>query len=185
MRNLLLQWGVELESHSVITEKSTQLINGNLILKRNSNILEVKKNTAIIKALKDIGVPVANILKTHDGRRYVEEDDNIYTLSEKIHGRHIGVDELLRNKAIAHKLGRVLGKLHLGLAEIENSYDFYRNDLVKEFEGWIFDEVKGMDDKYVTKSYYMTLKEQLTLVYPKLKKAAHTQGLSFGQPDIQ
>lgn len=170
MEKLLLKWGIEIQEIKTVTEKSTERINGNLILKRKANLNEIKKNIAINEVLKKTGLPVMNILKTKDNKSYVTYDGHHYMLTERIEGRHMTEGEILKDEELIKETGKVIANLHKGLKSVEDDFDFYKNDLMKEFDGWILESINKMEDSYFSKSYYDELVKRLKYIYPQLIK---------------
>lgn len=109
-----------------------------------------------------------NVMKTLDGESYVSDKEHHYMLTERIDGKHISEEELLMNHELTNDIGRIIANLHKGLKSVEGDFDFYKNDLIKEFEGWILTEINEMDESYFSKSYYSTLVIWLKSTYSKL-----------------
>lgn len=131
---LLKEWGIGEVSVSQVYDSAWQ-IGENYILKIYDNVEELERNITMSQLLREKGVPVAEVVPTLKNEKYVLRENVTCVLTKKLPGNNIV--EFDKNFSQAKELGRALGKLHLALAEIGETEEFWENSLLAEVKGWI------------------------------------------------
>lgn len=122
--------------------KSAWDIDGQYILKRNSNSCEIEKSVEVNCFLNLKGLPVACYHKAVDGSFYVESNGGFYSLMTKLPNEEINPYQ--GDDAFAAKIGKQLGKaaadLHLALNEFKPVQKWDDVDLTAELHDWMIPE---------------------------------------------
>jgi Ser/Thr protein kinase RdoA (MazF antagonist) len=169
--NILVSFGIDALGAQGIEQiyKSAWKIGDDYILKRSSNLYDLEKSIAITRLLTEREIPVAQFIKTMDGKPYVALDGEYYCLMQKISGEHMD-PYVGDSKTNGKMLGNIVAKLHLALKTIENRIECYDADYMNELGGWILDEIadkeivvrqKIIDDSVSFEELYRGLPRQL------------------------
>ena len=134
IEGILSDWGMEGLSVVQVYDSAWQ-IGDEYILKVYDNTEDMERNIRMLRLLGAKGVPVAEIIPTVENEKYVLREGVAYVLTKKLPGNNIVAFD--KDFSQAKALGRALGKLHLALAEIGETEEFWENSLLAEVKGWI------------------------------------------------
>lgn len=84
--------------------------------------------------LKSHGVLVQEIIRTHEGKLWVEENSEIWRLMTYIPGE---IYERIKNSDMAYAAGKILGQFHRALADFKYEFRHHRpmhHNIVRHFE---------------------------------------------------
>ena len=82
MKQILKSWNIEPETMEQIYETAWN-VDGKYILKRYTDVDALAQSIRIMEKLKSLEVPVAGIVKTSEGAKFLEEDGAAWFLAEK------------------------------------------------------------------------------------------------------
>lgn len=186
MKSTLAHWDIEYSVVDQLKEKVWR-IDDQFILKGYDDQYGIETNIGIMKALKHQGLHVPEILTTRQEKAYLEMNDHYYMLIENMQGRHLTGPELLNDTALSYHLGEVMAKLHIGLKQVEDQYDFYDNHFMEEMNGWITDKL--VDSEYFSKGILTQLKAVLEDLIPTLERQPihrdfHLNNMVFSEEHI-
>lgn len=154
-------------------------ISDEYILKIYKKREELERSMVLLEALKDIGMPVAEIVPVIEGDKYLERECVYYFMTRKLPGSSILT---LREEPeqIYSRMGKVIGKLHVALRELETHIDFWDNSLFSEMKGWIPGALSKSNWKYIGKDDYQETVNYLGTIYDELPKQLIHRDVHFG-----
>lgn len=93
----------------------------NYVLKFSANLGNVIKHMELTKALQETGFWTAGIVKTTDGREYVEDNGIYYYVTTRLQGVRLKASDMLsENHTVqAQFFGEILGQLHQALLKLD------------------------------------------------------------------
>lgn len=92
--------------------------NKKYILKDKQSYQHLSLQMSIQKGLENQGIRMQKIVKTIEGDNYVQMD-KIYCLTDYIEGEVYERREVIESSFLAKEFGRILGKLHMGLKNLQ------------------------------------------------------------------
>lgn len=120
---------------------STWTVDGDFILKQNSDKSQAEKAFALNKFLRGEGIPVAEYLTADNNEGVVAFEDNFYTVMRKMRGEHVEAfagDFTSR----AFHTGVEIARLHKALKKFSGA-DVYDADMINEGKGWVSEAVES------------------------------------------
>lgn len=177
MKELVLNWNID--GMPVWISNNSWDISDEYILKIYEKREELKRSIVLLEALKDIGMPVAEIVPVIEGDKYLEREHVYYLMTRKLPGSSM-VNLSEEPEQIYSRMGKVIGKLHVALQELEGNIDFWDNSLFSEMKGWILETLSKNDWKYIGKEDYQETVNNLEAVYEELPKQLIHRDVHFG-----
>jgi Putative homoserine kinase type II (protein kinase fold) len=171
-------WDLHEEVHQIYD--STWSIGDKYVLKVNEKLAQLERNITIMRALGESGIPVAKPVKTKYGQDYVEYDGKYYFLMNKLSGSNIlniYVEDYLN---IAYETGKIMAQLHKAFIDCEQKITFWNNNLLNEMQGWVCNNLKSNQFKYLTEEDFNSSLEELTGCYEKLPRQLIHRDFSYG-----
>lgn len=147
------------------------------VIKVYSDKVQLERNIKISTILAGCNIPVAEIMPTKTGEKYVEYQNTYFLLSKKLQGSNL-VD--FKDRETARKMGCAIARLHLAFLKCEKEVEFWDNSLLEEMEGWIQDNLSKNDWQIISKEEYARTLEQLRKVYGLLPKQLIHRDVHFG-----
>jgi Ser/Thr protein kinase RdoA (MazF antagonist) len=169
VRDILKYWDLEESSITKVTD-TTWKVDNQYFLKKKDNERSIYSNIAIMKTLKDYGVPVASTIPSVSGKDYVSKDNEFYMMTEMLSGNHIDARIIMDSQELAEKVGKIIGELQQGLVGIRDDFDFFDNNFLDEIDGWIKDEVTTKGKSYFAFEKFDLYYSRLHEIYPSLRR---------------
>lgn len=167
---ILKHWGIEVQTAKQLYS-STWLINDKYVLKAHESAFHGRQHMSLTDALVNVGVPVANGIKSLSGEVLVTDSNKTYSLCNYLEGEHISSKEAVSNQQFAYHLGKSLALLHRGLKEIHGQEGYYQQNLVTELEGWIKEALDvNQDQDFYTSTIFDSLIESVKAFNNKLPR---------------
>lgn len=177
MKELLPNW--KIDGMPAWISNNSWDITDEYILKIYEKREELKRSIVLLEALKNIGMPVAEIVPVIEGDMYLERESVYYLMTRKLPGSSM-VNLSEEPEQIYSRMGKVIGKLHAALRELEGHIDFWDNSLFSEMKGWIPENLCKSDWKYIGKKDYQETVNTLAAVYEELPKQLIHRDVHFG-----
>lgn len=139
---MLKHWGLEQENISDIYYEGSGHKNENAfyvgdkyVIKFTPNLGRVRNNIELSKALENVGLSAASLIKTKDDEEYIRDGELYFYLTKRLEGKQIVPGDMydgdFRKKA--RFVGEIIGQLHLALQNVEAVVN----------EGKMFEDVKN------------------------------------------
>lgn len=176
IEQILSLWGIENRQLSQIYPSAWE-INHSYVIKIYDNEEQLKRNIKILAILSSCNIPVAEIVLTKTGEKYVKCENAYFFMSKKLPGNNI-TD--IKDKIMAHKMGSAIAQLHKAFLTCEKEIEFWDNSLLTEMNGWVKDVLINNDWQTVTKEEYSTTVALLDNVYNSLPKQLIHRDVHFG-----
>ena len=176
IEHILSLWGIEKEQISQIYPSAWE-INGSHVIKVYDDEKRLERNIKISEILLDCNIPVAKIVLTKAGEKYVAYQNSYFLMSEKLQGNNI-TD--LKDKTMARKMGCAIAQLHMAFLKCEREVEFWDNSLLKEMKGWIYKNLTDNGWKILPKEEYSKTTELLQNLYDRLPKQLIHRDVHYG-----
>ena len=176
IEHILSSWGIEKGQISQIYPSAWE-INGSRVIKVYDDKKRLKRNIKTSEILLDCNIPVAKIVLTKAGEKYVEYQNCYFLMSEKLKGNNI-TD--MKEKTMARKMGCAIAQLHMAFLKCEREVEFWDNSLLKEMKGWIYKILTDNGWKILRKEEYSKTTELLENVYDCLPKQLIHRDVHYG-----
>ena len=152
-------------------------INHDYVVKVYDDKKQMERNIKISEILLDCTIPVAKIVYTKTGEKYVEYKNNYFLMSKKLRGCNISD---IKDNTIAWKMGRAIAQLHMAFVQCEREVEFWDNSLLKEMKGWIRKNLANNEWNILNEKEYSKTLEMLEGVYEYLPKQLIHRDVHFG-----
>ena len=176
MKELLPNWNIGGITKWIST--NSWEVSDDYIIKKYDKSEELNRSIVLLKALKEIGVPVAEIVPVVGGGNYLKRDNVYYLMTRKLPGSVVNIGK--EPVQICKKMGKVIGKLHMALQTLETRMDFWENSLLAEMKGWIPETLSKSNWKYIGKEDYQETVDNLEAIYEVLPKQLIHRDVHFG-----
>lgn len=176
IEQILSLWGIENRQLLQIYPSAWE-INHSYVIKIYDNEEQLKRNIKILTILSDCDIPVAEIVPTKAGEKYVRHENAYFLMSKKLQGSNI-TD--MKDKVMAHKMGCAIARLHRAFIKCEKEIEFWDNSLLKEMQEWVRDILINNGWQIVTEEEYSKTVESLADVYDHLPKQLIHRDVHFG-----
>lgn len=176
MKDIIQLWNIETGEIKQIYHSAWE-ISGNYVLKAYDNVKGLKHNTQIMKNLRTMGIPTAEIIDLENGEEYASEGEKYYILMRKLPGSNI-TD--IRDNKLAFKMGEIIGRLHLALQKMETQLECKDMNLLQEINGWVKEEFVKQGWEFVKEEVFLQTAKELELIYDKLRKQMIHRDVHFG-----
>ncbi len=125
---ILKHWGLEQETIFDIYYEGSGYKNENAfyvgdkyVIKFTPNLGKVRNNIELSKALENVGLSAASLIKTKDDEEYIRDGELYFYLTKRLEGKQIVPRDMydgdFRKKA--RFVGEIIGQLHLALQNVE------------------------------------------------------------------
>lgn len=125
----------------------------------NQKLLE--RNIKISEILLDCNIPVAEVVHTKTGEKYVAHENMYFLMSRKLRGNNISN---IKDKTMAWNMGCAIVQLHKAFVKCEREVEFGDNSLLKEMKGWIRKTLTNNEWKILDEEEYLKTAEWLESV---------------------
>lgn len=176
IEQILPLWGIENKELLQIYPSAWE-INHSYVIKVYDDKKQLERNIKISEILLDCAIPVANIIHTKTGEKYVEYKKVYFLVSKKLQGNNISD---IKDKTIAWKIGCAIAELHMAFIKCEREIKFWDNSLLKEMKGWIRENLANNEWKIISEEEYSKTVELLESVYDYLPKQLIHRDVHFG-----
>lgn len=154
-------------------------VQGEYVLKKYSNLSELKRNVDILKILYAENIPVPKIIRTLDKKDYVSKGEEYWLLTEKIKGENIVHMEQCDN-AWFFEMGKILAQLHKAFHKLEDKINYWNNSLLGEMESWVLEDLQRKKPEYLEEKDVLDSIKRLREVYEKLPKGIIHRDVHLG-----
>lgn len=179
IERILPLWGIEKEHLSQIYSSAWE-INHSYVIKMYDNREQLERNITISTILSDYHIPVAKIVLTRKGEKYVGENGFYFLVSQKLQGCNI-TDP--KDKVMARKMGCAMAQLHKAFRECEKALAFWDNSLLQEMQGWVRDTLINNEWQIVDETEYLKAVGALGDVYDQLPRQLIHRDVHFVDGD--
>lgn len=176
IERILPLWGMETWELSQIYTTAWE-VNHSYVVKAYSDRSQLERNIKISEILAGCNIPVAEIVPTETGEKYVEQEGFCFFLSRKLKGSNI-TD--IKDKEMARKMGCAIARLHKAFLECEKEMTFWDNSLLEEMKGWVQENLARNEWKTVDREAYARAVETLEKTYDRLPKQLIHRDVHFG-----
>lgn len=176
IEQILSLWEIENEQLLQIYSSAWE-INHSYIIKVYNDKEQLEKNIKISSILSDYNIPVAEIVLTGTGEKYVEYENVYFLMSKKLQGSTISD---VKDKVMARKMGCAMAQLHKAFRKCEKEIACWDNSLLKEMKGWIRENLEKDGWRIIDKEEYSKTLESLENVYNCLPKQLIHRDVHFG-----
>ena len=97
-------------------------MNHSYVIKVYDDKTQLERNIKISEILLDCAIPVAKIVLTKTGEKYVEYKNSYFLMSKKLRGSNIS-DR--KDKTVAWKMGCAIAQLHTAFIQCEREVEFW------------------------------------------------------------
>lgn len=154
-------------------------VEGKYIMKKYDDLKELKRNIEMIRILSDEKIPVQNIMKTLDGKEYVEVGNEYWILTTKLKGNNIvGLDKCANSWFF--NMGVILARLHKAFGKCEDKINYWDNSLLGEMESWVLENINTAKPDYLSMDDVLESINYLREVYDELPKGLIHRDVHLG-----
>ncbi len=147
------------------------------VIKVYDNKEQLERNIKISEILGECGIPVAKIIPTKEGGKFVEYNNLYFFMSEKLRGSNISD---MKDNVMAREMGCAMARLHRAFIKCEQEVDFWDNSLLGEMKGWIRENLEHNGWKLLGNEEFLIAFQQLERVYDNLPKQLIHRDVHFG-----
>ena len=176
IEQILSLWGMESRQLLQIYPSAWE-VNHNYVIKMYDDKNQLERNIKIAEILLDCKIPVAAIVPTQTGKKYIEYKDTYFLMSKKLQGSNISD---IKNTTMAWKMGCAIAQLHTAFVQCEKEVEFWDNSLLEEMKGWIRDNLANNNWKILDEEEYLKAVESLENIYDYLPKQLIHRDVHFG-----
>lgn len=177
INKILYHWGLQNRKIKQIYHTAWQ-VGDDYVLKLYHNKEMLERNLKILRVLDEMRIPVGQIVPTYENAQYVSSDDIFYFLSKRLSGSRIIQIENVRN--LAFMMGGIISDLHLAFKKCEDMDEFWNNSLLDEMNGWVKNNFKNTNWKYLGRDEYEKVTAQLADIYDSLPEQLIHRDVHFG-----
>ena len=174
---LIGHWGLESGEIRQIQDCVWE-VSGTYILKAYERLSDLERNVQIMKVLRSMDIPAAEVISTSEGTDYLCSEERCYMVTRKLPGAP--VKDIKEVKKLACQMGQIIGRLHLAFQICEDELDFWDNSLLSEMKGWVKDELNKNGWTVIAQSDYETAVSSLERVYDRLPFQLIHRDVHFG-----
>lgn len=174
---ILTKYGINKEIKQIYI--SAWEVQGEYVLKKYSNLSELKRNVDILKNLYAEKIPVPKIIRTLDKKDYISKNEEYWLLTEKIKGENIVQMEKCDN-AWFFEMGKILAQLHIAFHKLEDKINYWNNSLLGEMESWVLENFQRKRPEYLEENDVLDSIKRLRNIYEKLPKGLIHRDVHLG-----
>lgn len=176
IEQILPLWGME-NKQLIQVYPSAWEINHSYVIKMYENKEQLERNIKISTILSDCNIPVAEIVSTKTGEKYVEHNNIYFLMSLKLQGNNISD---IKDIEMTRKMGCAIAQLHSAFLKCEDVVEFWDNSLLEEMKGWVRDTLIKDEWQTVDEVEYSKAVEMLDNIYDQLPKQLIHRDVHFG-----
>lgn len=176
LSRILQLWGIEDGKLSQVYSSAWE-VNDSCIIKVYDDLQQMERNIKILTVLRGCNIPVAEILSTKTGEKYVAEEGQYFLATRKLPGNTITA---LKDEETARKMGAAMARLHQAFLRCEKEMEFWDNSLLREMQGWIRENLENNAWQIVGKEEYLKTAASLERIYDDLPKQLIHRDVHFG-----
>lgn len=176
IEQLLPFWGIENRQLLQIYPTAWE-VNHSYVIKIYDNKEQLERNIKISTILSDHSIPVAGIVLTTAGEKYIEHNNNYFLMSKKLQGNSVSE---IKDKTNGWKMGCAIAQLHLAFIKCEKEVEFWNNSLLSEMKGWIRETLVNNNWNILNEKEYSKKVTLLENVYNYLPKQLIHRDVHFG-----
>lgn len=176
IEQILPLWGIE-NGQFVPIAPSVWEVNHLYVIKRYDDKKQLERNIQISEVLTDCAIPVAKIVYTKTGEKYVGHHAMYFLLTTKLRGHRMAG---LKDRTMARKMGCAIAQLHRALIRCETEVEFADHSLLEEMKGWIREELQANGWTILGEEEYSKTVESLERVQDRLPKQVIHRDVHFG-----
>lgn len=174
---LIRHWGLESAEIRQIQDCVWE-ISETYILKAYERLGDLERNVQIMKMLRSMDIPAAEVISTSEGTDYSCSDKRCYMVTKKLPGAP--AKDIKEVKKLARQMGEIIGRLHLAFQKCEVELEFWDNSLLSEMKGWVKDKLSKNGWTLIAQSDYETAVSSLERVYNRLPFQLIHRDVHFG-----
>lgn len=173
---ILTYWKLENETITHIYNENTDTKNENAfyvgknyVIKLSADLGRIRKSINISNQLSEVGLPCAKVLKTTDGKDYIQYGELFFIVTERLNGTQLKCKDIYADAQIAFQIGENIAKLHSALKLFDDA-EFNKVNICKNVLKSALPKVKeimqlsdGFTDDYIKtfESVYEQLPTQI------------------------
>ncbi len=166
IEEILYLWGIEEKRVSQIYSSAWE-VGCDYVIKFYEDRSRLERNIEIMTILWDCGIPVAEILPTKAGEKYIAHKGHFFFLSKKLQGAKVSD---LKDEKTAWEMGRAIARLHRAFLVCETKIQFWDNSLLAEMKGWVRENLAKDGWRIVAEAEYARAVERLEQGYDSLPR---------------
>lgn len=176
IRQLLPLWGIT-DGRLTQIYPSAWTVGDTHVLKVYHDRQQLERNIHLSTVLLHCGIPVAEIICTEDGGKYVSHQNAFFLLSKKLPGSNI-TD--LKDQNMARKMGCAIARLHLAFLQCEKEITFWDNSFLEEMKGWVQENLRTSGWQPLSEAAYLAAVSNLEQSYDQLPRQLIHRDVHFG-----
>ncbi len=176
IKEILKSWGIE-NGQLLQVYSSAWETDHSYIIKVYDNKEQLERNIKTTTILLNHNIPVAEILPTLTGEKFVFYQNKYFLVSKKLRGSNLSD---LKDEKTAWNMGYAIAQLHKAFTECEKEIAFWDNSLLKEMKGWVQESLKKNEWQTVDKEQYLKAVRLLEETYDSLPKQLIHRDVHFG-----
>lgn len=137
------------------------------VLKEYTQLVELTRNLELLKQLEENNVPVAEVIRSVDGKEYIESNDKLYLLCSKLKGSNI-VDTAACGDEWFYNMGKTIANLHVAFRKCQRHIECWHNSFLGEMKSWIREKLVHDNWNIISKNEYEDALIELESGYDKL-----------------
>ncbi|MBQ7942472.1 MAG: helix-turn-helix domain-containing protein [Lachnospiraceae bacterium] len=146
---ILVNWGLQGETVQDIYYEDTGNHNENAyyvgteyVIKFSPNLGRVIKHIELSEAITKAGLMGATVVKTQDGKDFVEEEALFFYLTKRISGKAMKASDIFQGNysSDGRFIGEIIGQLHLALQEVD--CEVKDVNLLESIQNWALPKAK-------------------------------------------
>lgn len=177
IKEILTHWGLEASEIKQIYDTTWQ-IGEDYVLKVYSDKEGLERNIKVLQILEQMKIPVGKLVPVNDNKPYVQQENKLYFLSEKLEGKNI--IQIGNDSSLAEKMGSIIADLHVAFAKCDEANSFWNNSLLEEMNGWVKQNFEESNWEQISKSEYEEVVASLAAVYDQLPVQLIHRDVHFG-----
>lgn len=136
IQKLLIYWNLQNKNVSNIYNENTgrqsenaYYVGDDYVIKFSANYGSIKNSISITNSLAQLGLPVAEIVKTAEGSDCLQNGELYFVVTKRIKGSQLKCEDIFKNTDIAYQIGSNIAKLHNSLKTFDES-NYKQDDIL-------------------------------------------------------
>lgn len=146
VEEIIKAYGINTEPKQIYS--SAWDVDDKYVLKKYTNIHELKRNIEIIRILSEENIPVQKIVMFSEEKEYFEGNNEYWILTTKLKGSNVVNVNECDNEWFFH-MGVILAELHLAFDKCEDRINYWNNSLLGEMESWALENISKQELDYL------------------------------------
>jgi Ser/Thr protein kinase RdoA (MazF antagonist)/AraC-like DNA-binding protein len=170
-----LKIGPTFKAGGEFQSKDTWDIGNQFIFKTGKNIVGLRGQIAIAKALAKMGMAAALPIPTKNGEDFIIEDDRFYSVTNKIQGAFLSPEQRYQEnrEIIGYQYGEAIGKLHKALLTEGDSLEVNDTNMLEVVMNWAMPHTRTVMEQWgcpLPETFYLEYVENFPKLYDKLPR---------------